>query len=383
MVSKLRSAALIGAGSAPVEVEVDIGPGLPGTVLVGLPSTSLRESRDRIRSAIRNSGFHYPDRKVIVNLAPAALRKEGPAFDLPIALAILHAAGQLPGRPEPGLVSLGELGLRGELRAVQGVLAVAHSIRQARDPLLLLPAGNAKEASLVEGLRFLAAGTLRDAAEAAAGLREPSIAGPLAEVSGHDGAGEIEGFEDVRGQEQGKRAALIAAAGGHNLLMIGPPGTGKTMIARRLPGILPPLGESDALEVTLLHGLIAPQMEGLVRRPPFRCPHHTVSYAGLIGGGPGLRPGEISLAHRGVLFLDEMAEFPVRFLEMLRQPAEEGRVRGVADTDGGIVRIAPGQPGASSLKSARTSASATSRLRSPPGSWCIRRASSSKLTPNM
>ncbi len=330
MVRKLRSAAIVGARSVDVEVEVDLGPGLPGTILVGLPGASLREARDRVRAAIRNSRFRYPDRKIVVNLAPADLRKQGPAFDLAIALGILGVSGQCRlGEASAPLVVLGELGLEGEVRPVHGVLAVARralfeSREAAPDRILVLPRANENEARLVKGLRYLAVSSLAEAVEAV-GRPDPVIApGPEEPDSPPDLGPD---FDDVIGQDLAKRAAMVSAAGGHNLLMTGPPGSGKTLVARRLPGLFPDLTAEEALDVTLVHGLRAPQVGGLVRRPPFRAPHHTISYAGLVGGGPGIQPGEISLAHGGILFLDEMGEFPARLLETLRQPIEEGEIR--------------------------------------------------------
>lgn len=379
MVSKLSSAALHGIEAVPVQVEVDIGPGLPGTLFVGLPNASLRESRDRIRAAIRNAKFRYPDRKVLVNLAPGDLRKEGPSFDLAIALAILQASRQCAVGDGEGesFVVLGELGLEGEVRPVPGVLAVARSIRrERRRRILLVPRDNAAEAALVDGLRYVAVATLADAVAAlaapdpliaparpadcetrAAGADDPgdgasdrldgASVGPCrasdrldeAFAGGPENArcvpaatGSPPDFADVIGQEIGKRAAMLVAAGGHNLLMTGPPGAGKSLIARRLPGILPPLADDEALDVTLIHGLRSPGATGLTRRPPFRAPHHSISLAGLVGGGPSIRPGEITLAHHGVLFLDELGEFPPRLLETLRQPLEEGEIRIVRAT---------------------------------------------------
>jgi len=325
MVFKLRSAALVGIGALPVDIEVDIGPGLPATILVGLPNASLRESRDRIRAAIRNSGFRYPDRKIVVNLAPGDLPKEGPSFELAIAVAVLAASGQLEAADPERLVVLGELGLEGDTRPVHGVLAIARAVRSLDDAsILVLPSANEPEAALVEGLRYAGVASLEEAAGAVAAPR-PAVAAAPPDPPDRPEPGPD--YADVLGQEAGKRAAAIAAAGGHNWLLSGPPGSGKTLLARRLPGILPPLTREEALEVALVHGLRTPQTGGLARNPPFRAPHHTISYAGLVGGGPRMLPGEISLAHHGVLFLDELAEFPARLLDTLRQPLEEREVR--------------------------------------------------------
>jgi magnesium chelatase family protein len=311
--------------ACPVHVEVDVSFGLPMFSMVGLPDTSVRESRDRVRSAIRNSGFSFPSHRITVNLAPADVRKAGAAFDLPIALGILAAQGLIDACDVANVVVLGELSLDGVIQPTRGVLPIAAAAKRAGAAALLLPRANAPEAAVVEGLRILAVGSLGEAVSALSDPDSLPDVPPPAPAAQRDDSPDL---ADVRGQLLARRALEIAAAGAHNLLLVGPPGAGKTMIARRMSAILPPLTFDEALEVTAIYSVagLLPAGSGLVARRPFRAPHHTISHIALAGGGTQPRPGEVSLAHRGVLFLDEMPEFSRYSLEVLRQPLEEGRV---------------------------------------------------------
>ena len=325
MLASIRSAALVGIDAYDVAVEVDAAPGLPQWTLVGLPLGAVKESRERVGAALVNSGFTLPPRRITINLAPADVRKDGTAFDLPMALGILVATGQLAPESVDGRLYAGELGLDGVIRSIRGALSIARLAACTGLGEVVIPPANIREAARVSSLRIAAPFDLRSLV---AELREGVLTRAAADEPTANVSNDSLDLADVVGQDGAKRALEVAAAGGHNLLMIGPPGAGKTMLARRLPGILPPLTEEESLEVIAIQsvaGMLASDaVEHLTRL--FRAPHHSISSAGLIGGGTSPRPGEVSLAHNGVLFLDEMLEFPRSVLDGLRQPMEDGRV---------------------------------------------------------
>jgi magnesium chelatase family protein len=324
MLAKVRSGAIVGLDGAIVEVEVDISPGLPAFMIVGLPDTAVQEAKERVRAAIRNSGGTFPMKRIVVNLAPADLKKEGPAYDLPIAVSILLSSEQVSADLSD-IMLLGELSLDGGLRHTNGVLPMVALAREEGIKSVIVPETDAREASLIEGIKIIPMSSLSQVVEYLSGdIPAPAI--NTDDDSDNDEAYAIlTDLAHIKGQEHVKRALEVAAAGGHNMVMCGPPGSGKTLLARSLPSILPPMTNDEALEVTKIYSVsgLLPADTPMVRHRPFRAPHYTISNAGLVGGGHWPKPGEISLSHRGVLFLDELPEFGHSLLEVLRQPLED------------------------------------------------------------
>jgi magnesium chelatase family protein len=327
MLAKVISGAIIGLDGAIVEVEVDILPGLPKTIIVGLPDTAVEESSERVRSAIRNSGGDFPMKRVVVNLAPADLKKAGPAYDLPIAVGILLSSEQVNADVSEVML-LGELSLDGTLRHTNGVLPLVALAKTEGIPTVIVPEADAREASLIEGVKIIPIASLTQLISYLRGdIPAPELKLEASSALTHvpSSLHNLTDMADIKGQEHVKRALEVAAAGGHNMIMCGPPGSGKTLLARSLPSILPPMTNDEALEVTKIYSVsgLLPSDTPLIRQRPFRSPHYTISNAGLVGGGHFPKPGEISLSHRGVLFLDELPEFGNSLLEVLRQPLED------------------------------------------------------------